>query len=345
MEKKLNVDWDFCLKITAVVIFLYFLYLLKNIIIWIVFAIVLAMLFNYIINFLEKKKIPRVVGVIITYFGLFSIAGLFFYWAAPVFLEDLKIFARNLPEYLGKISPVLEKAGIKFLSQPDSLFTILQSNLEKAGEGLVNALSVIFGGIQATLFIIFLAFFLSLEKDFLEKFLANFSPGKYKSYLFHLLPRAKKQVNSWFISRLIGMFFVGLLCFVVLEILNVEYSFILGLFFGITDLVPIIGPIFGGVIIAILVMMDSVTKALFVLAALIVIQQLEGNVLFPILFKKFAHLPPALVLIALVVGAKLWGLLGAILAIPLAGIIFELIKDYLNIKRKRKEKESLPSEA
>jgi len=91
-----------------------------------------------------------------------------------------------------------------------------------------------------------------------------------------------------------------------------------------------------GILIFLTVFLDSISKAIFALFAFVLIQQIEGNILTPILTKKFIDLPPVLVLISLAIGGKLWGILGAILAIPLAGIIYEFLKDFLE-KRKAEE--------
>ena len=79
-------------------------------------------------------------------------------------------------------------------------------------------------------------------------------------------------------------------------------------------------------------------KAVFVLITFALIQQIDGNILSPILMKKIVSLPPALVVVSLVIGAKLWGFLGALLVIPLVGILFEFTKEFL---QKRKEKEAV----
>ncbi len=344
-EKKLNIDWDVCLKLTVLVVFLYFLYLVKDIVIWFIFALVLAILFNFPIDFLERKKFPRVVATIIVYFGILIILSFFFFKTAPVFLLEIKQFSSNLPYYLQKISPYFEKIGIRIIENPQSFFSLLENNLEKAGQNILNALSVIFGGMGATLFIVFLAFFLSLEKNFLERILSNFAPTRYQQYLFNLLPRVRKKVSGWFLSRIIGVLFVGIISYLVLMILNVKYAFILSVIAGLLDFIPYIGPIIAGIIITFIVMIISFGQALFVLISFIIIQQLEGNLLIPILQKRIIGIPPALVLVALIVGAKLWGFLGAILAVPLAAVIFELIKDYLKLKRKEEEREGLREEA
>ncbi|GAI03263.1 unnamed protein product, partial [marine sediment metagenome] len=136
----------------------------------------------------------------------------------------------------------------------------LENNLGKAGENVLNALVTIFGGVTATLFIVFLSFFFSLEKNLLGGILSNFAPARYQKYVFNLLPRIRRKVSGWFISRVVGALFVGLLTYLVLTILDVKYAFVFSLIVGILDFVPIIGPIIGTVIIIPIVMIDSFTQ-------------------------------------------------------------------------------------
>jgi len=116
----------------------------------------------------------------------------------------------------------------------------------------------------------------------------------------------------------------------------VRYPFTLGLFAAVFNFIPYIGPLFTGILLFLIIFPLDVLKTIFVLIAFVLIQLIEGNILSPILMKKIVGLPPALVLVALVVGGKLWGILGAILIIPLAGILFEFFREFL---QKRKEKE------
>ncbi len=336
-EKTFNASWDFFLKVFVLVVSIYFIYVIKDIVIWFIFAVVLAILFNFFIDMLDKKGVPRIVAAIAVYAIVLALVGLFFYYTAPIFLSEIQQFVYSLPSYLQKISPFMEKVGLTVF-QKGNIFSNLELTLNKASQGILSALSVFFGGFQAAIFIIFLAFFLSLERNFLEKLLANFSPSRYKPYLFNLLPRVRKRVNGWFITRVMGMLFVGFLTYLSLNILNVNYDFLLGVVAGVFDFVPMVGPLVAAVIIFLVAALSSVSQAFFALAAFMAIQQLENNLLFPLLFRRFIGVPPSIVLIALAVGGKLWGLIGAILAVPLAGVIFELIKDYLKAKKEREKK-------
>jgi len=148
------------------------------------------------------------------------------------------------------------------------------------------------------------------------------------------LPKIKKKISGWFLSRVAGMVFVGFLSFVLFHVAGIKYAFILALVFAFFDFIPILGPIVGTLLIFIIIAIESFPQAIFILIGLFIIQQLEGNLLFPFLFNKIIGVPPFLVLISLVIGGELWGIFGAILAVPLAGIIFEFVKDVQNFKNK-----------
>jgi predicted PurR-regulated permease PerM len=103
---------------------------------------------------------------------------------------------------------------------------------------------------------------------------------------------------------------------------------------AVLNFVPIIGPIIAAIVAFIFLALDSWLKAVFFVVAFILIQQIEGAIISPILTKKFVGIPPVLVLLSVAVGGKLLGVLGAVLAIPMFGIIFEFLKDFL-AKRKQ----------
>jgi len=335
-ESTFNISWETIFKILIAVIGIYTLYLVRDILLWFVFALVIAILFNTLIDFLERKRIPRLISCLVLYFGIFVLLGFFVYKTAPIFLSETKDFSQNLPQYLQKISPFFEKFGIEIFKSTQTLFESLANNFERAGKNILNALSFIFGSIGAVFFVISLAFFISLKRNFGERILEIFSPLKYKNYFSNLWQKSKQKVSGWFISRIIGMVFVGVVTLIILKILNVKYAFILGSMAGILDFIPIVGPIIAGIIITLFAAMNNLGQAIFVLIAFIIIQQIENTFLLPVISAKFIGLSPILILIALSIGSKLGGILGAILFIPIVGIVFEVLKDYL-IKIRREE--------
>lgn len=333
-QPTLNISWGSISKAIVAIVCLYILFIVKDIIVWFAFALIISILFNYLIDALEKKKIPRIVSAIVLYLSIFALLSFFVYKTAPVLLQEFKDFAQNFPNYLQKILPIFEKLGIESsveaFKDTDVFMQTLQNNLTRAGSGVINALFAIFGGATSTVLVLAMAFFISLEKNFIERLITVFSLSRHKERLLDLWKRSKRKVSGWFITRLIGVLFVGSATYLVLSILNVKYAFILSLMAGLFDLVPIIGPCVAGLIIVLVVALSSLFQAVFAGVIFVIIQQLEGNLLFPLLFKKFSGLSPVLVLIALAIGGRLWGIVGAVLAIPMAGVLYEVLKDYLS---------------
>jgi predicted PurR-regulated permease PerM len=326
-------------KICLAVVLLFILFQIQNVLIWFAFALIVAILFNFIIDALERKRIPRLVSATVLYFGVFLLIGFGIYKAGPLLLNETLEFYNSLPAYLRKISPLFENFGINTFKNSQVFMGALKDSFEQATGSLGDALASIFGSALATGFIFAVAFFISLEKSFMERMVTFFVSAKHHDYAFSLWRRARKKVSGWFISRLIGVVFVGALMMAIFLIFNVKYAVLLALLAGFLDFLPIFGPIVAGILIFTIVSLNSFYQAVFVVIAFIIIQELENKLLFPVLFKKFIGISPILVLVSFEIGQQLWGAAGGILAIPMAGVIYEVVKDYVGRRRQASERE------
>jgi len=333
-EQKLDISWESIFKISVAVVSLYIIYLVRSVLVWFIFAVIISVMLDPVFDFLKKKKIPRVVSVLIVYVLIFGVLSLMIYLAVPLFVSEIRQFAQNFPGYFEKIAPSLRILGLKTFKDAENFIVFLSNNLESIATNLFKAASAIFGGFLSTFFVISLAIFLSLEDKPIERTLMIIFPKKYEAYALDLWKRCRDRVSGWFLSRVIGAVFVGFLSYLSLLVFKTKYPLILGFFAGILDIVPVIGPIFAGILIFIFVSLNSFASGLFALVAFILIQQIENNILLPFLTKKFADLSPVWVLLGLTVGGILWGVWGAILAVPLFGILSEFGRDFL---KKRKE--------
>ncbi len=332
----LDISWGTILKIAFALFCFYLIYLIRNILVWSVFALIISVLFEPAISFLRRRGLPRFLAALFVYSMIFGFLALSIYWLFPVLFTEIKQFSQLFPQYFERISPPLQGLGIEALESMESFIQAIGDFLEKASTNILSALSVIFGGIGSTLFIGSVAFFISLEEGGIERLLAIFTPQQYENYTLDLWERCQTKTAQWFGTRILTGIFVAILVFISLKIFNVQYAFMLSFLAGVLEIVPILGPVLSAIVAFILVGLDSWLKAFFVLGAFILIQQIEGNIITPILTKKFIGLPPALVLISLAVGGKLLGLLGAILAIPITSILFEFWRDFLIAKKQEK---------
>jgi len=339
-ERILDVSLGSVLKLFIVAMSFYGLYLIREILLWFIFGLVLSILFTPAIDFLQKRRIPRVAAVILLFMGVFGILAFFIYSIAPFFVYEIQQFTQFLPDYFDKVSPLIKQSGLANFDNFETFMNSLGATVRNLSSNIFNALFSIFGGIFSTFFIITVAVFISLEDNPVEKALSLFLPKKYESYALSLWEKCQQNVAGWFGVKVLGMIFIGIISYLSFIVLNIKYPFSLALFAGLMNFIPIIGPLITGVLLAFLVSLDSVFKAIFVIIIFMIIQQIEGNILTPILTQRFIRLPPTLVLMSLAAGGVLFGMWGAILFTPLAGIVFEFLEDFL--KKRKEEEERVP---
>jgi len=336
--KVLDISWEAILKMAIAFFVFYLIYLIRDILIWVIFGLIISVLFNPAIDFLQKKRFPRVLATILIYVTLFITIGFMIYSLAPLFVTEIQQFSQFFPEYFEKISGPFRGLGIEAFENLETFTKTFEQGLTKASANIFSAIGAIFGGILSAVTIFTIALFLSIEEKSLDRVIGILAPKRYEAFALNLWARSEKKVSGWFGSRILCCLFVGLTTYVTCYVLNIKYAVSFALLAGVLNMIPIIGPVIVGAAVAILVAATSWTKAVFFIIAFIIIQQIEGNILTPVLTKKFIGLPPVLVLVSVMVGAKLWGFMGALLAIPIAGIFFEFLRDFLKKRKEDKEK-------
>ena len=333
----LDISWETILKVALAGVLFYLLFLVRDVVIWFFFALIISVLFEPAVKFLKMLRVPRVMAVIFIYLTFFSVLASAIYFTAPLFITEIKQFSQLVPHYFEAISPIFKELKIEALQSVESFTQAITGSLEKISSSIFDALSTFFGGVASAFFIISIAFFLSLEENGFEKVLRLLSPKRYENYILVIFNRCQTKVSGWFGARILACLFVAIASFVVFFLFKVEYAFILAFLAGILNFIPFLGPIItAGLLLLFVGIADSWVRALIIIVAFIVIQQVENYIISPILTKKFVGLPPALVLISIIVGGQIFGFLGAIFAIPVFGILYEFIKEFLE---KRKEEE------
>lgn len=325
----LDISWGTIIKIALGALAFYIVYLVKDILVWFIFALIISVLFDPAITFLHKLRIPRILSVAFIYIAIFGILGLTIYMMAPAIFTEIQQFSQLFPQYFEKIASPLRGLGIEAFTSLESFTQALGATLQKASSNIFSALALFFGSIGSTFFILSIALFLSSEEKGIEKTVTLLAPRRYESYVLSLWKKTEAKVAGWFGSKLLACLFVGVAVFVTLYLFNAKYALSLSFLSAILNFIPIIGPVIAAILAFIFLALDSWMKAVFFTVAFILIQQIEGAVISPILTKKFVGLPPVLVLLSVAIGGKLLGVLGAVLAIPMFGIIFEFLKDFL----------------
>lgn len=334
-EQVLDISWKTIIKIFIAVFIFYIIYLARQVALWFLFALAISILLDPAIYFFRKIRIPRIIAILIVYLSIFGILGLLIYITAPIFISEMRQFLKFMPEYFEQISPVLKQFGVDTAQNFDDFSAVFSDYLQQSSQSILKALMVFFGGVAATMSILTMAFFLSLEEKGTENVLLLLFPAKFEDQIKTIFERVQAKVAGWFGARLLACLFIGVASYIIFYIFGIKYAFILALLSGFLNFIPYIGPWITSILLVVLIAVSSGSwlTVLYVLISVIIIQEIENKLLTPLLMKKMTDIPPVLVLVSLLLGAKIFGFLGMIFAVPVFGIIYEFVKEFLEKRR------------
>ena len=339
-DKKISIDISSStiIKIIVILALLGFLYLIKEVLAIIFVAIILTSSFAPWINWLKRKKIPRAVSILIIYIIILSILGLIVSLLVDPLTEQIAQLNENLPQYFEGVSGkfvdlqnfLREKGYVENVNQ---FLTTIQGSLAETTGGIWGAISGIFGGLVSVVVVLVITFYMTVEEDALKRLVWSITPSKYQPFFLQKISEAQRKLGLWFKGQMILGLIIALMSFIALKIIGIKYALVLALIAGLFEIVPILGPILAG-IVAVLLTLASVgwTKAVFVVIIYIFIQQIENNFLVPKIMQKAVGLNPIISIIVLLIGAKLAGIIGALLAIPLAVVVSVFARDLVDNK-------------
>lgn len=328
------------IKGVVVLLSLVLVYLLRDVIMILFFGIMIASAVSPFANWMESKKIPRLLGVIVLYVVFFGLVGFFLSLVIPVISLEINQLAQSLPRIFAGVNSALETAQssgyLSFVNDIQSLLDSFSQFLRVSSTSILNLIVNIFGGIISFIAIIIISFYFSFMKQGVSSFFRSVLPDKYEEYVISLWKRAELKVGRWFQGQLLLALSVGLVVFVGLSLFNVKYALLLGITAMVFEIVPIVGPVISAIPAVLFAFAQSTSLGVGVLVFYIVVQQLENHVLTPLILGKTLGLNPVTVVIALLIGGKLAGILGVLLAVPVAVVIVEIIEDVVEERHRRK---------
>ena len=329
------------IKIILLLAAAWLLFYLRNLVIVVLTAIVIASAIEPFLRFLMRKKLPRLIAVITVYLFLFLIFFGMFYFFLPAVLEDIATFISSLPAYLetfNRVGAFDEYAQILGTAVPAGLSVneIMESvrgalNLGGAFGSAFKAASTVFGGVFSFILIIVFSFYFAFLETGVDDFLRIVTPRKYQTYVLHLWQRSQHKIGLWMQGQLLLAVIVGVLVYLLLTILGIPHALTLAVIAGIFEIIPVFGPIMAAVPAVVVAFVDGgVTLGVAVIIVYTIIQQFENHLIYPLVVTRVVGVPPLLVILALIIGAKLAGFLGILLSVPVAGAVQELVKDIQN---------------
>lgn len=346
----------------------FFMYIIKvfmPFIIGAIIAFVLNVLLNVVENKLFKKlnekdskiwkRIKRPISVITTFVIIIAIIAFVLGLLIPQLQNTVEIFTENIDSYKEQSVELLDKIGIsnkdikKFSNGLDDiqgeLTTYLDNNKEEIMQTTVGVASTVIGTITSFVLGIVFAIYILLKKEDLsrqsKKILKAYLPEKREKRIREICEISNTTFGNFISGQCLEALIIGILCFIGMLILQIPYASTISVLVGFTALIPVFGAFIGTAIGAFLILMVDPTKAIIFIIFIIILQQIEGNLIYPKVVGKSVGLPGLWVMVAVTVGASIAGILGMLVSVPLCSVLYGIIKTNVNDRIDEKSKQKV----
>lgn len=313
-----------------IVLALWFLYAIRDILAVVFLALVTVAALNPAIVRLQRLGLHRAVAVVLTYLSLIALFVLLFSFLIPPLVAQTSDFFENFNRSAERFLQWEQSLRLPGNSSTEqTIVNNLHESLMGSFDGLFSTTLGIFSGIVSFIVFFFLALYMSLEERGIEKFLTSIIPERFHEYTLSLVKRVQRKIGQWLFGQLLSMFLIFIVYWIGLSLLGVPYALTLALFGGLLEIVPYVGPIIASIPALLLAFFTSPILGLAVAVFYTVAHQIESHVITPQIMRRAVGINPVAVILALLIGAKLGGVLGLILAVPAATVISVFVKDYL----------------
>ena len=307
-------------------------YLGSQILLGLFLAIIISSGVEGIVDALERRGLPRSIGVILIFvaavLGVIAIA----YTLIPFAIVELNTVFTTI----GKSSPSGSLGFLLSLQTAHSASAIinkLSSALFSGSNTPLDFLTGTLGNVGLAVSVVASSFYLSLTQDGVERFIRIVVPPEYEADVLRVYGRTRRKIGAWLRAQLILSVIMGAIVWGGLTVLGVNYAFLIALLAALFELIPFIGPIASGAVAVISALGTSSTLAVYTLIFFIIAQQFESNILVPIVSRRAVDLHPVIVIVAILIGAEVGGFLGVVISVPAAAVFQEVIQEWSSKKR------------
>ncbi len=297
---------------------------IRGFLLMLVVALVLSAFIEDFVVRGEKYKIPRFVSVLLFYLVMIILFAVIIIFMVPVVVNELGTLAQYYPEISNVIQMKEVSSGFDKVSSLQDIFDRLK---EVSFYGVFNNIASFFGGIFNIIIVFIVSFYLSIQGHSVDRLLHIFAPKKYEASITRIWHNTQKKIGGWFRGQLIIAFILVIVTYIGLALMGVPYAFLLSLLAGLFGLVPY-GIFLALIPAAFLAGMKLGWGMSFATVFFYwIVQQVLDYGIQPLIFKRMTGIPSLLVILSVIAGAKLFGMAGLIIAIPLALFGLELVKE------------------
>ena len=301
----------------------------------VLYSIAFAYLLNPFVNFLEEKGISRLWGTLIVYLVLAGFVVVIAVSFFPKISAEFQNFVQLLPDYSKEAIDFFNDLYTNYTDNVENLpdefqgvkdivsqnISRVESLLINSIESLMNSVINMFSKVLGLIIIPVLTFYFIKDKDMFKKKIYLTIPKKYRADCIRISREIDSVLSKFIRGQMIIALFVGVTTIIGLMIIGIDFAMLIGLIAGLANFIPFFGPIIGTIPALFFALLDDPMKIIWVIILFTVIQQLESNILAPKIVGDSVGIHPVVVILALLIGASLMGIIGMLLAVPVAGVI------------------------
>jgi predicted PurR-regulated permease PerM len=332
------------MTVAGVAILIALLWAAREALLLIYVSALIAMGFSPLVTFIERPKprrgrsrIPRWLAILAIYLVIVGAIVLVSLMVIPPLIAQVGALGEQFPDQFNRLQGFFLR--YKLLTRRITLAEAVSSAPSGSGSNAVGtvliALSSVLGGVFALITVLILSFYLLIEARPMFEYLMRFVPAGRRADVATMAREAVLKVSAWLRAQCVLAGVMGTFAAVGLGLMGVPFFYVVALVAAVGETIPIVGPIIGGITAVAVAISVSPKLALMVGAYFLVLHQLEANILVPKIMERNVGVSPVSVMVALLIGGALWGLIGAILAIPTAAIISVIVAELLTERETR----------
>lgn len=327
------------LRIAGIIVFFsacfWFLYQVRSILIPFLLGFILAYILVPLVECLEKFRFSRGLAVILIYGLLLGLTVIVVFFVLPTLFKDFNEIIKIIPEYTQTIQNMFEYLQEEYSQFPIPISvrratdeTLIRfeeatiSYIKNIGDILIGLFSQSFNLVLTPI----LGFYFLKEYNLFGDKILEFLPARYRADLISVGGEINQVIRRFIRGNLLVAAIVGIMTTLGMYLIGMKFPFLLGIMVGITNVIPYFGAIISAIFAFLLALLQSKWLALYVLALMTLIQQIESSIISPKILGDSVGLHPIIIIFVLLVGGKIWGVMGLLIAVPVAAILKILVK-------------------
>ena len=317
----------------GVLLALWLLYQLQTIVVWSILALFLAVALRPAVDWLTSRRVPRTIAILLTYLVLLIVVAAVGALVVPTLIGQVTQLVHALQQPGGltaEVDRVASPFGLGgFVRSLRPQLDAIPGQLATSIGSLTTVTASTLSMLTALLSVAVLAFFFLHDGDSLVEASLRLLPDAQRPRARRLMDLSAGAIFGYIRGNLVISVIAGISALVGMLVLGIPFALPLAILLSVIDLIPMVGVTLGAVPVILAALAISPVKALILLVYIIVYQQIESNVLNPLIYGRTDRLPALTVFLAFLAGSLLWGILGALIAIPVANIIRIVVREWL----------------